>query len=124
MIANASVDDKLLPDWDVASQYIAILTAGHATTSSWTAGGVAALAAAPDQFTMMKNDRSLIPALVEECVRWTSPLLGVLRTAARDYTLRDLSIRTGAWLMLSEPAAHRKEEVFEDPFVFTANRTP
>src|SRR3546814_8226482 len=57
LIANARVDDKLLPDWDVASQYIAILTAGHDTTSSSTAGGVAALAAAPDQFTMMKNDR-------------------------------------------------------------------
>src|SRR3546814_7647324 len=25
LIANARVDDKLLPDWDVASQYIAIL---------------------------------------------------------------------------------------------------
>src|SRR3546814_13572247 len=44
LIANARVDDKLLPDWDVASQYIAILTAGHDTTSSSTAGGVAALA--------------------------------------------------------------------------------
>src|SRR3546814_3149999 len=55
LIANARVDDKLLPDWDVASQYIAILTAGHDTTSSSTAGGVAALAAAPDQFTMMKR---------------------------------------------------------------------
>src|SRR3546814_4698478 len=40
LIANARVDDKLLPDWDVASQYIAILTAGHDTTSSSTAGGV------------------------------------------------------------------------------------
>src|SRR3546814_6344209 len=83
LIANARVDDKLLPDWDVASQYIAILTAGHDTTSSSTAGGVAALAAEPDQFTMMKNDRSLIPALVEECVRWTSPLLSFMRTAER-----------------------------------------
>src|SRR3546814_4411802 len=40
LIANARVDDKLLPDWDVARQYIAILTAGHDTTSSSTAGGV------------------------------------------------------------------------------------
>src|SRR3546814_6616408 len=72
-----------------------MLTAGHDTTSSSTAGGVAALAAAPDQFTMMKNDRSLIPALVEECVRWTSPLLSFMRTAERDYTLRDQTIRKG-----------------------------
>ncbi|API59746.1 hypothetical protein BSL82_10825 [Tardibacter chloracetimidivorans] len=124
LIANARVDDKLLPDWDVASQYIAILTAGHDTTSSSTAGGVAALAAAPDQFTMMKNDRSLIPALVEECVRWTSPLLSFMRTAERDYTLRDQTIRKGDWLMLSYPSANRDEDVFEEPFVFKANRTP
>src|SRR3546814_10642111 len=103
---------------------ISIWTAGHDTTSSSTAGGVAALAAAPDQFTMMKNDRSLIPALVEECVRWTSPLLSFMRTAERDYTLRDQTIRKGDWLMLSYPSANRDEDVFEEPFVFKANRTP
>src|SRR3546814_12765262 len=84
-------------------------------------GGVAALAAAPDQFTMMKNDRSLIPALVEECVRWTSPLLSFMRTAARDYTLRDQSIRKADWLMLSYHSAHRDEDVVEQPLVFQTN---
>src|SRR3546814_1911482 len=90
---------------------ISIWTAGHDTTSSSTAGGVAALAAAPDQFTMMKNDRSLIPALVEECVRWTSPLLSFMRTAERDYTLRDQTIRKGDWLMLSYPSRSEERRV-------------
>src|SRR3546814_4050167 len=63
---------------------------------------------------MMKNDRSLIPALVEECVRWTSPLLSFMRTAERDYTLRDQTIRKGDWLMLSYPSANRDEDVFEE----------
>src|SRR3546814_4682506 len=59
-----------------------------------------------------------------ECVRWTSPLLSFMRTAERDYTLRDQTIRKGDWLMLSYPSANRDEDVFEEPFVFKANRTP
>ncbi|KKC24185.1 hypothetical protein WP12_20740 [Sphingomonas sp. SRS2] len=124
VIANATVDGKLLSEWDVTSQYIAILTAGHDTTSSSTAGGVGALAESPEQFTMVKNDRSLVPALVEECVRWTSPLLSFMRTAERDYSLRGQTIRKGDWMMLSYPSANRDEEVFEDPFTFKANRAP
>src|SRR3546814_20922329 len=73
---------------------------------------------------MMKNDRSLIPALVEECVRWTSPLLSFMRTAERDYTLRDQTIRKGDWLMLSYTSANRDEDVFEEPFDFKEHRTP
>ena len=124
VIANAKVDGKLLSDWDVTSQYIAILTAGHDTTSSSTAGGVGAVASAPDQFATVKTDSSVIPALVEESVRWTSPLLSFMRTAEHDYTLRDQFIKKGDWLMLSYPSANRDEAVFEEPFAFNANRVP
>ncbi len=124
LIANSTIDGALLSDWDVTSQYIAILTAGHDTTSSSTAGGVAALAQAPEQFALVKNDRSLIPSLVEECVRWTSPLLSFMRTATKDYTIRDQVIRKGDWLMLSYPSGNRDEDVFDEPFAFRANRSP
>lgn len=124
IIANATIDGKLLPEWDVMSQYVAIFTAGHDTTSSSTAGGTGALGASPDQFALVKNDRSLMPALVEECIRWTSPLLSFMRTAQQDYVLRGQTIRKGDWMMLSYPAANRDEEVFQDAFTFKANRSP
>src|SRR3546814_20990271 len=58
---------------------------------------------------------------------WSSDVCSsdlVMRTAERDYTLRDQIIRKGDWLMLSYPSANRDEDVFEEPFVFKANRTP
>lgn len=124
LIANSKIDGDYLPEWDIISQYVAILTAGHDTTSSSTAGGVGALASAPEQFALVKKDVSLIPALVEECVRWTSPLLSFMRTATQDYVIRDQVIRRGDWLMLSYPSGNRDEEVFDAPFTFKADRKP
>lgn len=124
VIANGTINGELISHWDAMSQYVAIATAGHDTTSSSTAGGVGAIAGATATFDTLKGDPSQIPAFVEECVRWTSPLLSFMRTAEQDYELRGQTIRKGDWLMLSYASANRDEDVFDDPFVFRANRSP
>jgi cytochrome P450 len=40
VIANATTDGQLLDDFDAASYYVIIATAGHDTTSSSIAGGL------------------------------------------------------------------------------------
>jgi cytochrome P450 len=47
-----------------------------------------------------------------------------MRTASRDYVLRDKQIRKGEDLLLSFPSANRDEEVFEEPFRFKVDRNP
>ena len=123
-IANGRVDGELISHWDAMSQYVAIATAGHDTTSSSTSGGVSALANDRDLFAAIQNDPSRIPAFVEESIRWTSPLLSFMRTARQDYTLRGQRIREGDWLMLSYASANRDEAVFDEPFTFRADRSP
>ncbi len=123
-IANAKVHGQLISNWDATSYYITILTAGHDTTSSSTAGGVWQLAADPAQFARVKADRSLIPALVEEAIRWTTPINHFMRTAVQDYVLRDQHIRAGDWLMLSYLSGNRDEALFADPARFDVGRKP
>jgi cytochrome P450 len=123
-IANARVDGEHLNDQDTISYFIIIATAGHDTTSGALAGGIQALAEHPDQLRRLKADPGLVPAAVDEIIRWTTPVTSFMRTATEDYTLRGVRIRAGDSLLLSYPSGNRDEDVFEDPFSFDIGRTP
>ncbi|WP_293902371.1 cytochrome P450 [Phenylobacterium sp.] len=124
VIANSVIDGKPIRNWEATSYYVTIATAGHDTTSSSTAGGIWALATRPDQLARVRADPSLIPGLVDESIRWTTPILHFMRTAKQDYELRGQSIRAGDWMMLSYLSANRDEEVFADPAEFRMDRSP
>jgi len=124
VIANATIGGEPISLWDAASYYMTITTAGHDTTSSSTAGAAWAMALDPGEFAKVKADRSLIPGLVDEAIRWTSPVVHFMRTAEQDYELRGQLVRAGDWMMMCYPSANRDEEVFDDPFAFRVDRTP
>lgn len=124
VIANAKVDGQTISAFDAISYYVIIATAGHDTTSSSTAGGMWALADNPDQFAKVKANPALIPGLVDESIRWTTPVRHFMRSAARDTEVNGRKIAKDDWLMLCYPSGNRDEEVFEDPFSFRVDRTP
>ena len=75
---------------------------GAETTRNSVAGGLLALAEHPDQLCSLRADLELLPAAVEEMVRWTSPSPSKRRTAARDVTLAGHAIRAGQkWKILT-----------------------
>ncbi|RXR26016.1 cytochrome P450 [Sphingobium fluviale] len=121
-IANGMVNGKLLSHWEAMSQMVVVATAGHDTTSASTAGAMWALAERPDLVDRIRADRSLVANLVDEGVRWASPLLSFMRTAAVDYELRGQTIRKGDWIMMSYLSANRDENVFENPETFSLDR--
>jgi cytochrome P450 len=123
-IANAQVDGQPISDLDVMSYYLIIATAGHDTTSSSTAGAMWALAERPAELAKVLADPALIPSLVDESIRWTTPVRHFMRSAAEDTSLRGQAIAKGEWLMLCYPSGNRDEEVFEDPYEFHVDRSP
>ena len=124
IIANGKINGQPMGHLEAMSYYIIAATAGHDTTSSTTAGALWALAENPDQFARVKADPSLIPGLVEESIRWVTPVKHFMRTATADAELAGRKIAKGDWLMLSYPSGNRDEAVFEDPFSFRIDRTP
>jgi cytochrome P450 len=124
VIANAQIDGQPISDLEAMSYYIIVATAGHDTTSSSTASAVWALAENPGELAKVKADPGLIPSLVDESIRWATPVKTFMRTATADVEFAGRDLKKGDWLMLCYASGNRDEAVFEDPFSFRVDRKP
>ncbi|AEH07877.1 MULTISPECIES: cytochrome P450 [Protofrankia] len=104
--------------------FVAISTAGHDTTSSTLAGIIEVLAHHPDELARVRADLSLVPDLVNEGLRWVSPVKHFVRQATQDYVLRGQQITKGDRFMLLYQSANRDTDIFEAPDEFRINRRP
>ena len=124
LLANATLDGEPLNPRDLAGYYIILAAAGHDTTSASTAGAMLALSRDPAQFARVKADRSLLPGIVEEAIRWTTPVQHFMRMSAHDTEIAGVQIKAGDWLMINYVAANHDPAVFDDPRRFDAARSP
>ena len=100
------------------------ISGGAETTRTAIARGLRVLADHPDQWDAAATDPSLVPGLVEEVIRWVTPLNNFFRTAVVDTLIGDQPIAPGDRICLVYPSANRDERVFDDPFRFDIRRSP
>jgi cytochrome P450 len=117
-------DGSSLTDAELIAFFALLFPAGAETTRSALAGAVDAFAEHPSQLRRLQRDPSLIPAAIEEIVRWTTPSVYKRRTASRDTELAGVGIGAGDKITFWEMSANRDERVFADPFRFDVGRTP
>ncbi len=122
ILANGTIDGAPLDPLDLAGYYIIIAAAGHDTTSASTAGAMLALARDPEQFAKVKADRSLVAGIVEEAIRWTTPVQHFMRMANENVELSGVKIAKGDWLMINYVAANHDPAQFDNPRKFDATR--
>ncbi len=124
VLAQATLDGKPVPQFELFSLYYLIMTAGHDTTRNAISGGLLALMEHPEQLEKLRRDPGLAETAADEIVRWTTPVNHFVRTAVENTELRGQKIRAGDSLALFYASANRDEEVFEDPFAFRVDRAP
>ena len=114
---------KLEP-MDVLSWCFIIVVAGNETTRNATSGGMLALIQHQEQLRKVQQDMGLMKPMVEEMLRWSSPIIHFARTATADTQIRGQNIREGQRLGLFYGSANRDEDVFDRPFEFDVTRRP
>ena len=124
VLANSLVAGQPIPDRELNGYYIIIASAGHDTTSASTAGAIMELAKNPALFERYRAADADKAGLIEEAIRWTTPVQHFMRSATEDCELNGQTISKGDWLMLCYVSGNRDEAVFADPFVFNPDRTP
>jgi cytochrome P450 len=124
LIANSQIDGRPISEFEAMSYYVIVATAGHDTTSSTTAGAMQALCENPDQFAWLKDDISRVPGLIDEAIRWATPVKTFMRSATEPAEVAGQPIAKDDWLMLCYASGNRDESVFEEPFRFRADRSP
>jgi cytochrome P450 len=124
LVANGEINGEPLGFAEKVGYYLITATAGHDTTSNTTAAAMWAMAERPEVFRALKADPSLIPAHVEESVRWATSVKHFMRGAAEDTEIGGQKIAKGDWLMLSYHSGNRDEAAFDRPFEYDIHRTP
>ncbi|MFM5953279.1 MAG: cytochrome P450 [Novosphingobium sp.] len=98
------------------------LTAGVDTTVNGISALVHALAQNPDQYALLRADRSLIKRAVEETLRWAGIVQTFFRTTSRAVALPEGTIPEGSKVLLFLASANRDPRKWADPDRFDVTR--
>ena len=116
------VAEEITPVSEISGLMMILFLGGVESTAGLTATMFKLLAENPDQRALLQRDPSLIPAAVEETMRWATPLQLTARTTSRDVTLHGVTIPAGGRVVLVTGAANRDERQFPDPDKFDITR--
>lgn len=109
-IVTAEIDGTRLDDDHVYGFLRLLLPAGAETTYRLFGNCLAALLTHPDAFTRVLGDRSLIPVVIEETLRWESSVAMVNREATCPVEVAGTTIPAGASVVIVTSSANRDEE--------------
>ena len=114
-IANSQLDGEPFPlkFWD--GSWLLIIFAGNDTTRNSLSGTMRLLTQFPDQKKKILENPELIPDLLQESLRLTSPVMHMRRTATEDTEIGGQKIARGEKVVLWYGAANRDPSVFPDP---------
>ena len=122
-MATAQVDGDRLDNRDIVGTASFLLLAGFETTVNLLGAGTEVLLRHPQQFAEVSADPQLIPDLVEEALRYVSPVQFTFRTALASIELPGGEIlREREMIILMLVGANRDPHVFDEPNRFDIHR--
>lgn len=122
-IVHAQVEDERpLNVSECLSILQQLLVAGNETTAATLAEGIWLLIHHPGQLELVQNDLSLVPSLVEEVLRLTTPTANMWRVTNRDVELGGVTIPKDSMCLLRYAGANRDPKIFSEPDRFNIRR--
>jgi cytochrome P450 len=124
LLTQAEFEGRPLDDGEIIGYGLTLLAAGSETTQSLIGGLGHVLTEFPDEASRFFADPTPARAgnVVEETLRWWTPVMSMARKATTDVPLRDKVIREGDGVLLLYSAANRDEERWDDVDTFDIDR--
>lgn len=113
---------RKLDDIEIAGFATLLGGAGAETVTKLVGSAVVEFARHPDQWQMLLDDRSKIPAAVEELLRWVGPVQYNVRYSVKDVEVPSGSIPAGKPVFLVGASANRDPRAFTDGETFQIDR--
>ncbi len=119
--APATADMNTRP-LELLGNIVLLIVGGNDTTRNSMTGGVLALNEYPAEYDKLRANLDLIPNMVDEIIRWQTPLAYMRRTVTRDVEYGGARFRQGEKVVLWYLSANRDEAVFPDGNSFQIDR--
>lgn len=123
VLANAENEGDTLTDREIIATASFLLIAGFETTVNLLSVGTLVLLEHRDQLTQLATNHDLVPNLVEEALRFVSPVQYTARTVDTDTELLDgTRVRRGQTIIVILAGANRDAAIFDNPNAFQLMR--
>jgi cytochrome P450 len=120
----AEVDGEKLTERELLSFCVILLVAGNITTTNLIGNAILCFDEHPEVMDQLREDLSLLPAAIEEVLRYRSPVQMVVRAAATDTIIGGQEIKKGQFVVPYLGSANRDGAQFPEPDIFDIRRNP
>jgi cytochrome P450 len=121
-LVQAEEERQTLTADEVLAMAMLILLAGNETTMNLLSNTILAVLAHPTDLAHVRSDRSLVAPLLEEVLRYDSPVQIVFRRTTKAVELSGTTIPAEAVVFLLIGSANRDQNKFPDPDRFILTR--
>jgi cytochrome P450 len=117
-------DGERLTETELYHQCIFLLNAGHETTTNLIGNGLWALLGNPAEMARLRAEPALVPAAIEEMLRYDGPIQLNNRRLTGEVELSDRTLPEGTLVTIGIGAANRDPAQFPEPERFDVGRKP
>ncbi len=121
-LVEAEIEGEALEDWEILGFCMLLLIAGNETTTNLMGNMLNILVDRPELWQQLRQDRSLVETVIEETLRYESPVQQLLRVTTRDVEVSGVKIPAGEMVAVFFGAANRDPQEFPNPDEFRLDR--
>jgi len=121
-LVEARPGGDALEEWEIVGFLVLLLIAGNETTTGLLGNMLNILADRPRLWRRLRDDRRLVDPLIEETLRYESPVQRLSRVTTREVELSGVTIPRDESVVLFFGAANRDPAHFSDPDEFRLDR--
>ena len=121
-LVEAEIDGESLQDWEILGFSILLLIAGNETTTNLMGNMLNLLIDRPELWRQLRENRELVEPVIEETLRYESPVQQLMRMTTREVTVSGVTIPADELVTVFFGAANRDPKEFSHPDEFRLDR--